>query len=573
MFGAAMSPRQWIFAYALLLLPTECFSQDRIQARSMVIARQGIVATSQTLASQAGAQILARGGSAMDAAIAANAVLTVVEPMSNGIGGDLFAIYWDAKTGKLTGINASGWAPNALTIEYLKQKGFRSMPQEGIHSVTVPGCVEGWEKLHKRFGRRPWAELFQPAIYYAEQGFPVTELIAGLWKQAVKKLSADENARRLFLHGGAAPRVGEVFRNPELARALRSIAREGAAAFYRGEIAKAILRTSDRLGGVLRAEDLAEFQAEWVEPIATTYRGWKVYELPPNGQGIATLEMLNILESFPLAQHPPHSAQSLHWKIEAQKLAYEDLRRYVADPRFAKVPVEGMLSKKYAAERAALIDPQRAQCSPRAGEPPAGDTIYLAAIDKDGNIASLIQSIYQSFGSGIAVDGMGFHLHNRGGLFEMDAAHPNALGPRKRPFHTIIPGFMEKDNLRIGFGIMGGYNQAQAHAQFVSNVVDYQMNVQAALEAPRFTKLTFGGCDVKMEARVPADVRDALTKMGHKLEMLGDYSGVVGGGQAVVRDTASGVNYAASSPRKDGAAVPEPAPYFEKSAAPASSRN
>jgi gamma-glutamyltranspeptidase/glutathione hydrolase len=540
------------------------YCQERSQARSMVISKQGIAATSQTLASQAAAQILARGGSAIDAAIAANAVLAVVEPMSNGMGGDLFALYWDAKTGKLTGINASGWSPRALTIDYLRGNGISSMPQDGIHSVTVPGCVEGWEKLHQKFGKRPWAEIFQPAIYFAENGFPVTEIIQGHWEESISKLSADPNARRIFLRDGKAPEVGEIFRNPELAGALQLVAAEGARAFYRGKIAAAILATSERLGGVLRSADLSEFQAEWVEPISSRYRDWTIYELPPNGQGMATLEMLNIMETFPLPRLAHQSAEAFHLKMEAQKLAYEDLRRFLADPRFSKVPVTGLLAKNYAADRAKLIDPDRAACSLKHGDPSlgAGDTIYLSVVDKDGNIASLIQSIYLGFGSGIVVEGMGFHLHNRAGLFEMDPKHPNALQARKRPFHTIIPGFMEKGGLKVGFGIMGGMNQAQAHAQFVSNIVDHGMNLQAALEAPRFTKLTFGGCDVIIEGRVPADIRKALAAKGHELNVRADFSSRVGGGQAVLHDTSSRVNYAASSPRKDGAAVPEPAPYF-----------
>jgi gamma-glutamyltranspeptidase/glutathione hydrolase len=538
--------------------------QDRSQARSMVISQHGIVAASQTLASQAGAQVLARGGSAMDAAIAANAALGAVEPMMNGIGGDLFVIYREARTGKLYGLNASGWSPQGLTLEFLRSRGLTAMPQDGIHSVTVPGCVDGWEKLHKRFGRLPWRDVLQPAIYHAENGFPVTELIQESWKAGVGKLAADENARRALLRDGGAPALGEVFRNPQLARALKLIAAEGAAAFYRGAIAKAILKTSDRLGGKMAAADLSEFQSEWVEPISTEYRGWKVWELPPNGQGMAALEMLNLMEQFPLSQHAPQSVDALHLKIEAQKLAYADLQRYLADPRFSKVPVAGLLSKPYAEERAKLIDGTAARCEARPGNPlpAAGDTIYLSTVDRDGNVASLIQSIYLSFGSAITVDDFGFTLHNRGGLFSLDAAHPNALAPRKRPFHTIIPGYMEKDNLHIGFGIMGGLNQAQAHAQFVSNLVDHGMNIQAALEAPRFTKLTFGGCDVMIEARVPAQVREALTARGHRLEVLGDFSSWVGGGQAVIHDSKAKVNYGASDPRKDGAAVPEPAPYF-----------
>lgn len=547
---------------AVFMLPAQLLAQGRSQARSMVITQRGIVATSHVLASQAGAQVLARGGSAVDAAIAANAVLAVVEPMSCGLGGDLFALHWEAKTGKLTGLNASGWAPRGLSLEYLKRRGYKAMPQQGILSVSVPGAVAGWAELHRRFGRRPWAELFQPAIYYARQGFPVTEIIAADWAAAREKLAADAEARRIFLPEGAPPSAGQLFRNPDLARAFEILARQGEHAFYRGLLRDAILKTSQRLGGVLAAEDFSEYQAEWVEPIWTTYRGWRIYELPPNSQGVAALQMLNILERFPLPEHPHASAQALHWKIEAQKLAYEDLRRFVADPRFAAVPLAGLLSKEYAAQRAAAIHPERAQCQASAGAPPPGDTVYLAAVDREGNMVSLIQSIYLHFGSGVVVEGMGFHLHNRAALFETDPAHPNALAPRKRPFHTIIPAFLEKDERRIAFGIMGGYNQAQAHVQFVSNLVDHGMNLQAALEAPRFTKLTFGGCDVMIESRFPSAVREELMRRGHVLQLLGDYSGTVGGGQAVMRDNRLRVHFGASSPRKDGAAVPEPDPYF-----------
>ena len=547
---------------AIVVSVTAAWGQNRWQARSMVVSRMGIVATSQTLASQAGAQVLARGGSAADAAIAANAVLAVVEPMSCGMGGDLFAIYWEARNGKLWGLNASGWAPRGLTIEVLKQRGYSSMPQSGILSVSVPGAVEGWKKLHGRFGRLPWQDLFAPAVYYARNGFPVTEIIAEHWKDSEAKLAADAEARRVFLPGGVPPKTGEIFRNPDLARAFELLARLGPDAFYKGPIAEALLRTSRRLGGVLAPEDLSEFEAEWVEPISTTYRGWTVYELPPNSQGIAALEMLNILEHFPLPEWPAASARAWHVKIEAQKLAYEDLRRYVGDPRFARVPVRGLLSKAYAAERARLIRPDRADCAPSAGSPPPGDTVYLAVVDREGNIASLIQSIYLHFGSGVVVEGMGFHLHNRAALFELDPGHPNALAPRKRPFHTIIPAFMEKGPLKVGFGIMGGYNQAQAHAQFVSYLADHGMNIQAALEAPRFTKLTFGGCDLMMESRVPIEVRSELARLGHRITWLGEFSGSVGGGQVVMHDAAARVNYGASSPRKDGAAVPEPEPYF-----------
>lgn len=535
----------------------------------MVITRQGIAATSQTLASQAGVQILMRGGNAVDAAIAANAAMSVLEPMSCGIGGDLFAIYYEAKSGKLHGLNSSGPAPRAMTIAKLKELGHYSMPQDGIHSVTVPGCVDGWSKLHQRFGRMRWKELFEPARYYAREGFPLTEVIQDHWRGSVSKLNASDYSRKTFLYDGFAPEVGQIIRNADLAKSLGLIADTGAEAFYRGPIAQGILATSRKLNGLLQAEDLANYSAEWVDPIQTTYRGWTVYELPPNSQGVAALAMLNMLEFLPLEHQAHESAMAWHYKIEAQKLAYQDLKRYLADPKFSKVPLGGMLSKEYAAERVKLIDTDKANCDPSAGQPlpGSGDTIYLSTIDKEGNMVSLIQSIYLSFGSGVAVEGYGFHLHNRAGLFEFDENHPNGLAPGKRPFHTIIPAFMEKGSTRLAFGIMGGLNQAQAHAQFVSNMVDHGMNIQAALEAPRFTKLNFGGCDVMIEARVPESTRQALREKGHRLEVQGDFSGWMGGGQVVMRDFQKGVNYGASSPRKDGAAIPEPDPYF-----PAASR-
>ena len=533
-------------------------AQDRSHARSMVITQYGIVATSHVQASQAGAQVLARGGSAADAAIAANAVLGVTEPMMNGIGGDLFAIYWDAKSGKLYGLNASGWAPKGLSIAYLRAKDVNAMPQLGIDSVTVPGAVAGWEQLHTRFGKLAWKELLQPAIFYAENGYPVPELIHGYWSDAEQL--TDPESRRVYLPGGKVPRIGDIFRNADLAKALRLIADNGANAFYRGVVATAILSTSKELGGTMVAEDLAEFSPEWVEPISTTYRDWKIYELPPNGQGMAALEMLNIMEATPASADGPLSVPELHKKIEAMKLAYEDLYRYNADPRFAKVPVKGLLSKEYAKERAKLIDPAKANCEVAPGEPPASETTYLSVVDREGNIVSLIQSNYEAFGSGITVRGMGFALQDRGALFKLDPNHPNALAPRKRPFHTIIPAFMERGNQHIGFGIMGGANQPVAHAQFVSNVVDYGMNVQAALENARFTVSPERGCNILIESRVKPDVREKLATMGHKLNVQGDYSSRMGRGQAVLHDSTTKVNYGGSDARADGSAEPEPPP-------------
>ena len=550
-----------IFLFAFLLaMAFEGFAQDRSYGRSMVITDRGIVATSQYLASQAGAQILARGGSALDAAIAANAVLGVTEPMMNGMGGDLFLIYWGARSGKLYGLNSSGWAPKGLSIEYLKQRGITSMPQHGVHSVTVPGAVEGWSEAHQRFGRLPWKDLFGPAIYYAEHGYPVAELVHGYWQVGAPTLQ-NEEARRVFLPGGKVPEVGQIFTNPDVAKALHLIAAQGAAAFYHGPIAQAILKTSADAGGAMQADDLAQFKSEWVEPISTDYRGWRVYELPPNGQGMAALEMLNIMSNFQPDSSGPQGVTELHKKIEAMKLAYSDLYRYNGDPRFAKIPVQGLISKAYAAERARLINPDKANCDVQPGKPPSSDTTYLSTVDKDGNIVSLIQSNYDLFGSGLAVEGMGFLLQDRGGLFRLDPQHPDALAPRKRPFHTIIPAFMERGDIHIGFGIMGGSNQPVAHAQFVSNVVDYGMNIQAALSAPRFT--VHGSrvdCTVPIEARFQPEVLQQLRQKGHDLRVLGAYSSSMGRGQAVLYNGKTGLKYGASDPRADGNAEPEPLP-------------
>jgi gamma-glutamyltranspeptidase/glutathione hydrolase len=550
-----------IFVSVLLLAMTFTgVAQDRSYGRSMVITDRGIVATSQYLASQAGAQILARGGSAIDAAIAANAVLGVTEPMMNGMGGDLFLIYRDAKTGKLYGLNSSGWAPKGLSIAYLKARDVTAMPEHGIDSVTVPGAVEGWSEAHQRFGKLPWKELFEPAIYYADHGYPVAELVHGYWQRGAPVFQNDE-AKRVFLQEGKVPEVGQVFTNKDVAQALRLVADGGADAFYRGAIAQAILKTSADAGGTMKADDLAEFKAEWVDPISIDYRGWRVYELPPNGQGMAALEMLNILSNFQPDPSGPEGAVELHKKIEAMKLAYSDLYRYNADPRFAKVPTQGLISKEYAAERAKLINLDKANCNVEAGKPPSSDTTYLSVVDKDGNIVSLIQSNYDYFGSGIAVEGMGFFLQDRGALFRLDPSHPDALAPRKRPFHTIIPAFMEKGDIHIGFGIMGGANQPVAHAQFVSDVVDYNMNIQAALSAPRFT--VHGSkvdCGVPIESRVKPEVMQQLRQKGHDLIVVGDYSSAMGRGQAVIYNSKTGMKYGASDPRADGNAEPEPLP-------------
>jgi gamma-glutamyltranspeptidase/glutathione hydrolase len=532
----------------------------RNYGRSIVISQQGIAATSQVLASQTGAQILARGGSAVDAAIAANAVLGVTEPMMTGLGGDLFVMYWDAKTGKLTGLNASGPAPRALSPAFLAQHDIKSMPTNGIHSVTVPGAVEGWYRMHQRFGKLPWKDLFRDAISYAEQGFPVYEGVDEYWNDpsVVRALEANPESKRVFLRDGNAPHTGELFKNPDMARALRLVAEQGPEAFYKGAIASAIVKTSEHLGGTMTAQDLASYSSEWVDPLSIDYRGWRVYELPPNGQGMAALEMLNIMETTPASPLGAFSAPELHKRIEAMKLAYSDVHANVSDPRTHDAPVAKLLSKEYARQRAAKIDPQRANCEVKAGDPVGSNTTYLTVVDKDGNIASWIQSLYEAFGSRVTVEGMGFALQNRGASFTLDPKHPNVLAGGKRPFHTIIPAFMEKGDQHIGFGIMGGAVQPMAHAQFVSNYVDYGMTLQEALEAPRFFKSNAPGCDVYIESRVPEQTLQQLSERGHEIRIGREYVQTMGRGQAILHNSKTGMNYAASDPRADGAAVPEP---------------
>jgi gamma-glutamyltranspeptidase/glutathione hydrolase len=534
-------------------------AQDRGQGRSMVISQTGIVATESPLASKAGAAILERGGNAVDAAIAAHAVMTVVAPVWNGIGGDLFAIVYDAKSGKYYGLNASGWAPAAQSIERLHQKGLREMPAHGIEPVTVPGSVDGWQRLLDRFGKKKMNEVLAPAIQIAQDGYPVTEWIAQHFTSSVDLLRDNEAAAKTFLISDRAPRLGEVMHNPDLAWSLQQIAQGGRDAFYRGEITKRILALSARHGGALTAKDFSDYSSEWAEPISTTYRGWTVYEMPPNVQGIGALEMLNLMEQFDLHSYGLNSPRALHVQIEAKKLAYADVIRYIGDPKGSKPPVSGMLSKQYAIERAKLIDMDHANCEvgPGTPVPSAGDTTYLSVVDREGNMVSFIESNYAEFGSGLVADGTGFVLHDRGALFSLDPASPNAIAGHKRPLHTIIPAFMEKDQIRIAFGIMGGWNQAQAHAQFVSHIVDFGQNIQAALETARFTKPSFTGCDVLLENRVPGNVKSELEAKGHKITVHNGFSDAFGGGQAVMRDYAAGVNYGASDPRKDGAAIPE----------------
>jgi len=540
-----------------------------VVGRSVVATTFGIVAASQPLAARAGVQILERGGNAIDAAIAANATIGLMEPTGNGIGGDLFILYYEAKTNTVHGLNSSGWAPAGLTVDFLAAKGITKMPQRGIHSVTVPGVVAGWDAMRSRFGTKPLSELLAPAIYYAENGFPLSETIAGGWGRSAKMLAEHPNSKKTYLVDGVrAPKVGEVFRNPDLAGSLRLIAEKGRDGYYKGKTAEAILTISREEGGAMTAADLAEFQPEWVTPIKTSYRGWNVYEIGPNTQGISALMMLNLMEQFPLGQYGFHSTNAMHVMIEAKKLAYADMLRYVGDPRFSKVPVEALLSKPRAVERAKLVDANKAACQVEPATLPGitdalgADTIYMSVIDKDGNIVSLIQSNYSGFGSGLVPPGAGFMLHNRGGLFTLEKNQPNTLGGHKRPLHTIIPAFMEKGDTKIGFGIMGGWNQGQAHAQFVSNIADYDMTIQQALEAGRFTKGTFEGCDVDVEVLVPEKTRAELKARGHEIKLIPPRTGTFGFGQAVMSGP-GGVHFGASEPRHDGAAIPQAPPVFK----------
>ena len=545
-----------------------------VVGRSIVATTFGIVAASQPLAARAGVQILERGGNAIDAAIAANATIGLMEPTGNGIGGDLFIIYYDAKSGTVHGLNSSGWAPSGLTVDVLAAKGIKEMPQRGIYSVTVPGVVAGWDAMRSKFGTKPFSELLAPAIYYAENGFPLSENIARGWANSVKMHSQHPNSQKTYLVDGTrAPKAGEVFRNPDLAGSLRLIAEKGRDGYYKGKTAEAILTISREQGGTMTAADLAEFQPEWVTPIKTTYRGWNVYEIGPNTQGISALMMLNLMEQYPIGEYGFHSTNALHVMIEAKKLAYADMLRYVGDPKFSQIPVEALLSKPRAAARARAIDAAKAVCKVEPDrlsgvtDAQGNDTIYMSVVDKDGNIVSLIQSNYSGFGSGLVPPGTGFMLQNRGGLFSLVKGQPNTLEPRKRPLHTIIPAFMEKDDQKIGFGIMGGWNQGQAHAQFVSNIVDHGLTIQQALEAGRFTKGSFEGCDVSIEALVPEKVRDELKARGHELRVAAPRSGGFGYGQAVMNGP-GGVHLGASEPRHDGAAIPQAPPVFQSSKVP-----
>jgi gamma-glutamyltranspeptidase/glutathione hydrolase len=567
-FGApGLIPVLFVIAFCLFQGLSRLSAHDRTtgplhKSRSAVLARHGMAATSQPLATAAAIRVLQDGGNAVDAAIAANAVLGVVEPMMCGVGGDLFAIVWDAKTRKLYGLNASGRSPYAATIEKFRERGLSEIPKSGPLSWSVPGCVDGWDQLRARFGSRPLAELLGPAIAYAEEGFPVSEVVAADWKDATTNLASVPSSAACFLPAGRAPAFGEIFKNPGLARTLRTLAHEGRDAFYRGSLADAVVAYSQEAGGLFSKRDFEEHSSTWVEPVSTNYRGYDVWELPPNTQGIAALEMLNILERFDLKSMGPQSSEALHLMIEAKKLAFEDRARFIADPNFAEVPVAELVSKSFADRRAASLRPEHASEHPVAGDPRQSETTYLTVVDKDFNCVSLIQSNFNSFGSHHAAGDLGFPLQNRGCLFDLDPTRANRLEPHKRPFHTIIPGFVTKDGRPwLSFGVMGGDMQPQGHVQVLCNMIDFGMDVQSAGDAPRFRHLGSSeptgerakdGGTVTLESEIGPDVRRALEAKGHR---LGESGGGFGGYQAIRIDVERGVLMGGSDPRKDGCAI------------------
>ena len=524
--------------------------------RSVVRAQHGMVATSQPLASQVGLEVLKRGGNAVDAAIAMAAVLNVTEPMMTGVGGDMFAIVYWAKTKELKGLNASGRAPRALSLDYFAKNNIKRMPEFGMTSITVPGAVDGWTTLRDKYGTMKLADLLAPAIGYAENGFPVMEKAAEDWNAEVEKLKRTPAAASNYLIDGRAPQPGEIFRQPNLARTLRTIADGGRDAFYKGPIAKSIVDYMKDNGGFITMEDLAATKADWVEPISTNYRGYQVYELPPNGQGITALIALNILEGFDLGAMRSQPAQYYHTMIEAMKLAFADRNRYIADPTFSKVPVAELLSKDYAAKRRALIDPRKALDNPPSGDINLGsDTTYFTVVDKDGNAVSFINSLFDAFGSGVVAGDTGIVFQNRGSAFSLDPKHPNAIAPGKRPFHTLIPAMVMKDNqLFMSFGVMGGAIQAQGHVQVLVNLIDLKMGLQEAIDAPRYRFTS--GRSVLLEDELGSSVIEQLLSMGH---VRGKPPGVLrssmGGGQAIMIDPVSKTLMGASDPRKDGMAL------------------
>ncbi len=551
----------------LLLITTQTMAQDRITghnfaSRSEVIAQNGMAATSHPLATQAALDILKQGGSAVDAAIAANAVLGLMEPTGCGIGGDLFAIIWDAEGGQLHGLNASGRSPQGLEIDYFLDNDYAMIPPRGVLPVSVPGTVDGWFELHGKFGRLDMTDILDPAIAYAREGFPVTELIAYYLERTAPVLSRFPNFEETYMPDGRMPEKGEIFRNPYLANTYETLAEVGRDAFYRGEIARIIADHVQESGGFLSYKDMASHSSTWVDPVSTNYRGYDVWQLPPNGQGIAVLQILNILEGFDIASMGLYSPEYIHHFVEAKKLAFEDRAKYYSDMDFNPVPVEGLISKEYAADRRELINPDRAALHQDAGIPESPNTIYLTVADKDGNMVSLIQSNYRGMGSGVTPPGLGFVLQNRGEGFTLEPGRFNTYEPGKRPFHTIIPGFITKDDEPyMSFGVMGGDMQPQGHAQIVINMIDFGMNLQEAGDAPRIRhrgssqptgqEMRDGGI-INLESGFPYETIRALMGKGHRIEWA---VGPFGGYQAIKWDPENGVYYGASESRKDGQAA------------------
>jgi gamma-glutamyltranspeptidase/glutathione hydrolase len=523
--------------------------------RSVVMAPAGMVASSQNLASRVGHKILARGGNAVDAAVAMVSVLNVVEPHSVGIGGDAFALIYLARENRIIGLNASGRAPCRASRSWFKKHGITTMPERGILSVTLPGALHGWAEAVERYGTLTLTEVLEDAIAYAEGGFPVTEVIAGEWKNMESLLRAEESAAGTYLVNGRAPRPGELFRNKDLARTYRTIAKEGVDAFYEGEIGRAIAEFSARERGLLSTEDFKTTRCTWVDPISLDYRGHTIYELPPNGQGATALEMLNILEGYDIKDLGRNSPEYLHLLIEAKKIAFGDRDAFVTDPDFENVPVQRMLSRAYAEEWRGRIDRDRAMAPPLPGsKPDGGDTVYVTAVDLERNAVSLISSIYMAFGSGLVVDGTGIVLQNRGTSFSLDPSHPNRLEPRKRPMHTIIPGMVFKNGcFMMTFGVMGGDMQPQGHAQFLVNLIDFGMNLQEAMDAPRVRHME--GMAVYLEEGISGETATALTEKGHEILRVSPSINQVGGGQVIYLDREQNVLLGASDRRKDGCAI------------------
>lgn len=540
--------------FIIFLLVAALHAQDRPapnvhQTRSEVLARHGMIATSQPLASAAGLRVMMEGGNAFDAAVTAAAVLSVVEPMMTGPGGDVFALVWSAKDQRLYGLNSSGPAGSKATIKYFQKKGLDEIPLEGLEPVSVPGAVEGWNQLLQRFGTLSLGQALRPAIDYAGNGYPVSPVVAAEWKRGEAKLRRHPTSRAVWLVDDRAPRVGEVFKNPKLAQTYRRLS-QNPDALYRGDLAQEIADFIEKNGGLVTLKDLHNFHAEWVEPISTTYRGYQVFELPPNGQGIAALEMLNILEGFDLSKYRHNSGDYLHLLVEAKRLAFADLYHLVADPNYARVPVKQMLSKEYAAKRRALINPEKANPEVESGISWSGDTVYLTAADGDGNMVSFINSIFYQWGSGVVAGNTGITLQNRGALFSLNPDHPNHLEPGKRPFHTIIPAMVLKDGKPwLSFGVMGGPMQPQGHVQVLCNLIDFGMNLQQAGESPRFYH---NNGVLALEYGIGADARLSLLDKGHRLV---DVEGSFGGFQGILRDPATGAYTAGSDPRKDGLAI------------------